>query len=40
LETPPQLTYEDLGLACQTYFIKSLGIVDFDQAREEPKPIV
>jgi len=40
LGTPPQLTYEDLGLACQTYFIKSLGIVDFDQAREEPKPIV
>jgi hypothetical protein len=40
LEKTPQLTYEDLDLACQTYFIKSMGIVDFDKASEEPKPIV
>jgi hypothetical protein len=31
LEKTPELTYEDLDLACQTYFIKSLGITDFDQ---------
>jgi hypothetical protein len=40
LENPPQLTYEDLDLACQTYFIKSMGIVDFDEEGDEPKPIV
>ena len=40
LEKTPQLTYEDLDLACQTYFIKSLGIIDFDEASEDPKPIV
>jgi hypothetical protein len=33
LERTPQVTYENLDLACQTYFIKSMGIVDFDQAR-------
>lgn len=36
----PQLTYEALDLACQTYFIKSLGVGDFDEVHEEPKPIV
>jgi hypothetical protein len=40
LEITPQLTYEELDLACQTYFIKSLGIGDFDQVSKEPKPIV
>jgi hypothetical protein len=39
LEKTPQLTYEDLDLACQTYFIKSMGIVDFDQASSDTKPI-
>jgi hypothetical protein len=34
-EKTPQLTYEDLDLACQTYFIKSLGIGDFDEVGED-----
>jgi hypothetical protein len=27
----PQLTYQDLDLACQTYFIRSLGHIDYDK---------
>jgi hypothetical protein len=38
LEKTPKLTYEDLDVACQTYFIKSLGIGDFDQASIDSEP--
>jgi len=34
----PQLTYQDLALACQSYFIKSMGILDYDETGKEPNP--
>jgi hypothetical protein len=35
----PQLNYEALHLACQTYFIKDTGMVDYDDTSNEPRTI-
>lgn len=35
----PQLTYQALDLACQSYFIKSRGTVDYDKARQDDTDI-
>lgn len=32
----PRLTYQDLDLACQTYFIRYSRITDYDKQNEEP----
>jgi hypothetical protein len=32
----PQLTYDGIDAACQSYFIKSRGIVDYDEAKPNP----
>jgi energy-coupling factor transporter ATP-binding protein EcfA2 len=32
LDQVPQFTYQDLDLACRSYFIKSSGPIDYDQA--------
>jgi hypothetical protein len=37
---PPQLTSQELDHVCQTYFVKPMGITDYDAIGEEPKPIV
>jgi hypothetical protein len=36
----PQLTYKDLNLACQTYFIKDAGVYDYDKASHEQLTII
>lgn len=35
---PPHLNYQDLQLACQTYFVKDSRIFDYDMAIKEPIP--
>ena len=35
----PQLTCQDLDLACQSYFIKSRGITDYDKINKGRKPL-
>jgi predicted ATPase with chaperone activity len=35
---PPHLNYQDLQLACQTYFVKDSHIFDYDMALKEPIP--
>jgi hypothetical protein len=40
LEQPPQLTSQELDYLIQTYFVKPMGITDYDAVGEEPKPIV
>lgn len=37
---PPQLTSQELDSVCQTYFVKPMGISDYDAIGEEPKSIV
>jgi hypothetical protein len=39
LEKAPQLTYKDLDLACQTYFIRNFGNIDYDKVSMEETPI-
>jgi len=34
----PQLAYQALDLACQSYFLKSQGIIDYDKANKARKP--
>jgi hypothetical protein len=34
----PQLTYQDLDSACQSYFIKSRGITDYDKSNRANRP--
>lgn len=34
----PELTYQSLDLACQSYFIKSKSIIDYDKTNKAPKP--
>lgn len=36
----PQLTSQDLDYVCQTYFVKPMGITDYDAIGEEPKAMV
>ena len=36
----PQLTSQDLDYVCQTYFVKPMGITDYDAIGEEPKSMV
>jgi hypothetical protein len=36
----PQLTSQELDYVCATYFVKPMGITDYDAIGEEPKPIV
>ena len=35
----PKLTYQDLDSACQSYFIKSRGIIDYDMASEASRVV-
>jgi SpoVK/Ycf46/Vps4 family AAA+-type ATPase len=36
----PQLTSQELDYVCQTYFVKPMGITDYDAIGDEAKPIV
>jgi hypothetical protein len=36
----PQLSSQELDYVCATYFVKPMGITDYDAIGEEPKPIV
>ena len=40
LEQTPQLTSQELDYVCQTYFVKPMGVTDYDAIGDEPKPIV
>jgi len=40
LDQTPQLTSQELDYVCQTYFVKSMGVTDYDAIGAEPKPIV
>jgi hypothetical protein len=40
LEQTPQLTSQELDYVCQTYFVKPMGVNDYDAIGEEPKPMV
>jgi hypothetical protein len=39
LEQTPQLTSPELDYVCQTYFVKPMGVTDYDAVGDEPKPI-
>jgi hypothetical protein len=36
----PRLTSQEMDSVCETYFIKPMGIKDYDALEAEPKPIV
>ena len=36
----PQLSSQELDYVCATYFVKPMGITDYDAIGEEPKPMV
>lgn len=40
LEQKPQLTSQELDYVCQTYFVKPMGITDYDAIGEDAKAIV
>jgi len=40
LEQKPQLTSQELDYVCQTYFVKPMGVTDYDAIGDEPKAIV
>jgi hypothetical protein len=37
LEQTPQLTSQELDYVCQTYFVKPMGVTDYDAISDEPK---
>jgi hypothetical protein len=40
LKQTPQLTSQELDYVCQTYFVKPMGVTDYDAIGDEPKAIV
>jgi biotin operon repressor len=40
LDQPPQLTSQELDFVCQTYFIKPLGVTDYDAVGDQAKAMV
>jgi hypothetical protein len=40
LEKKPELTSQELDYVCQTYFVKPMGVTDYDAIGDEPKAIV
>jgi hypothetical protein len=40
LEQKPQLTSQELDYVCQTYFVKPMGVTDYDAIGDEPKAMV
>jgi hypothetical protein len=40
LERQPELTSQELDYVCQTYFVKPMGVTDYDAIGDEPKAIV
>ncbi len=40
LEQKPQLTSQELDYVCQTYFVKPMGVSDYDAIGDEPKAMV
>jgi hypothetical protein len=40
LEKQPELTSQELDYVCQTYFVKPMGVTDYDAIGDEPKAIV
>jgi hypothetical protein len=39
MEQTPQLTSQELDYVCQTYFVKPMGVTDYDAIGDEPKAI-
>jgi hypothetical protein len=39
IEQAPQLTSQELDYVCQTYFVKPMGVTDYDAIGDEPKAI-